>query len=89
MTRYAAHETLTAERASDLSKILDGARPAINRARLDWFMRRGFLVRGDAHENPAARWVLGSELAYKALGREPSDAKVVVYMQHGQYRMSR
>ncbi len=45
-TPYADHHTLTASRLTQLQEVGRGQRPQINRSRLCWYLREGYLERG-------------------------------------------
>jgi hypothetical protein len=48
VTVYADHHTLTSERLHQLQAVARGERPQINRARLRWYLREGYLEPGTA-----------------------------------------
>ncbi len=65
-TPYADHHTLTASRLAQLQAVARGERPQINRARLCWYLREGYLERGGpAGDRPQFRL---TDKGWKATG---------------------
>lgn len=60
MSGYHDHDTLTSARREQLLEIARGKHPRLNRARINWYLRQGYLER-----SPAA----GTEPLYRLADR--------------------